>query len=81
MELFNTTLTFMITLLTTVSKSNSKLTNDSVSSVLILHSVITPLSSKLQNTNQIKLEFKSIKIIRPCDELSHHKCSYNKTNG
>ena len=57
MELFNTTLTFMITLLTTVSKSNSKLTNDSVSSVLILHSVITPLSSKLQNTNQIKLEF------------------------
>jgi hypothetical protein len=40
----------------TLSASNSKLTNESVSIVLILHSVIIPLSSNLSIVliNQIK---------------------------
>lgn len=64
-------LTFMIILLITLSKSNSKLTNDSVSIVLRLHSVIMPLSSNLKfriklarhkNTKiNLKIYYKSVK--------------------
>jgi hypothetical protein len=40
----------------TLSASNSKLTNESVSIVLILHSVIIPLSSNLSRNSQISVK-------------------------
>ena len=46
-RLRNSLLTFIIILLITLSNSKSKLTKDSVSMVLTLHSVIIPLSSNL----------------------------------